>query len=46
MGSIILATGFELYDPHALPQYGYGIYENVITNLQFERLASPSGPTR
>jgi heterodisulfide reductase subunit A len=46
VGSIIIATGFDLYDPHALPQYGYGINENVITNLQFERLASPSGPTR
>jgi heterodisulfide reductase subunit A len=46
VGSIIIATGFDLYDPHALPQYGYGVYENVITNLQFERLASPSGPTQ
>jgi heterodisulfide reductase subunit A len=46
VGAIILATGFDLYDPLALPQYGYGVYENVITNLQFERLASPSGPTR
>ena len=46
VGSIILATGYDLYDPHLLPQYGYGLYENVITNLQFERLASPSGPTR
>ena len=46
VGSIILATGYDLFDPHLLPQYGYGIYENVITNLQFERLASPSGPTQ
>jgi heterodisulfide reductase subunit A len=46
VGSIILATGYDLYDPHLLPQYGYGTNENVITNLQFERLASPSGPTR
>jgi heterodisulfide reductase subunit A len=46
VGSIIIATGYDLYDPRALPQYGYGVYENVITNLQFERLASPSGPTR
>ncbi|MGQ9636187.1 MAG: 4Fe-4S binding protein [Thermodesulfobacteriota bacterium] len=46
VGSIILATGYDLFDPHLLPQYGYGIYENVLTNLQFERLASPSGPTR
>jgi len=46
VGSIILATGYDLYDPHLLPQYGYGTNENVLTNLQFERLASPSGPTQ
>jgi heterodisulfide reductase subunit A len=46
VGSIIMATGYDLFDPHLLPQYGYGLYQNVITNLQFERLASPSGPTR
>ncbi len=46
VGSIIIATGYDLFDPHLLPQYGYGDYENVMTNLQFERLASPSGPTR
>jgi heterodisulfide reductase subunit A len=46
VGSIIIATGYDLFDPHLLPQYGYGVYENVITNLQFERLASPSGPTQ
>jgi heterodisulfide reductase subunit A len=46
VGAIILATGYELFDPHLLPQYGYGVYENVLTNLQFERLLSPSGPTR
>jgi len=45
-GAIIIATGYDPFDPHLLPQYGYGIYENVITNLQFERLASPSGPTK
>ena len=46
VGSIIIATGYDLFDPHLLPQYGYGVNENVITNLQFERLASPSGPTQ
>ena len=46
VGSIIIATGYDLFDPHRLPQYGYGLYENVITDLQFERLSSPSGPTR
>ncbi len=46
LGSILIATGYDPFDPHLLPQYGYGIYEDVITNLQFERLASPSGPTQ
>ncbi len=46
VGSMILATGYDLFDPYQLSQYGYGIYENVITNLQFERLSSPSGPTK
>jgi heterodisulfide reductase subunit A len=45
-GAIILATGYDIFDPYRLPQYGYGVYENVITNLQFERMASPSGPNK
>jgi len=46
VGSIVIATGYDLFDPRLLPQYGYGVYENIFTNLQFERMASPSGPTR
>ena len=46
VGSIVVATGYDPFDPHLLPQYGYGVYENIITGLQFERLSSPSGPTR
>ncbi len=46
VGAIILATGYDPFDPYLLPQYGYGVYDNVITGLQFERLSSPSGPTR
>jgi heterodisulfide reductase subunit A2 len=45
-GTIILATGYDLFNPRLLAQYGYGVYDNVITNLQFERLSSPSGPTK
>ena len=44
-GAIILATGFELYDMSALPQYGYGVYDDVLDGLQFERLCNASGPT-
>jgi heterodisulfide reductase subunit A len=46
VGSIILTTGYDVFDPRLLAQYGYGVYDNVITNLQFERLSSPSGPTK
>ncbi|MFQ5887259.1 MAG: FAD-dependent oxidoreductase [Candidatus Hydrothermarchaeales archaeon] len=45
VGSIIFATGFKLDDPSKKSEYGYGVYENVITSLQIERLLSPSGPT-
>ncbi len=45
VGSIIVATGFDPFDPKKKPEFGYGQYDNVITGLQFERLASASGPT-
>ncbi|KPJ72887.1 hypothetical protein AMJ52_04775 [candidate division TA06 bacterium DG_78] len=45
VGAIIVATGFDLYDPEKLKEYGYGAIPDVITSLQFERLLSASGPT-
>jgi len=46
VGSIIVATGFELLEPLELrKEYGYGKYPNVLTALQYERLLSASGPT-
>ncbi|MHA2429552.1 MAG: 4Fe-4S binding protein [Promethearchaeota archaeon] len=45
VGTIILATGWDPYDPTQLKQYGYGRYPNVITGLQMERLLSSFGPT-
>jgi heterodisulfide reductase subunit A len=45
VGTIVVATGFDLFDPLKKPEYGYGKYENVITGLEFERLVSASGPT-
>jgi heterodisulfide reductase subunit A2 len=44
-GVIMLATGYDLTDHPSLARYGYGIYENVIDGLQFERLSSAAGPT-
>ncbi len=43
--AIVLATGFELFDARKIAQYGYGTYKNVITGLEYERLAHPKGPT-
>ena len=45
VGNIILATGYDLFDAKRIPQYGYGRFENVYTNLEFERLCNASGPT-
>jgi heterodisulfide reductase subunit A len=45
VAAIIVATGFDPFDARLKPEYGYGVYENVITGLQFERLSSASGPT-
>ncbi|UCH88596.1 MAG: CoB--CoM heterodisulfide reductase iron-sulfur subunit A family protein [Thermoplasmata archaeon] len=43
--SVIIAPGFKITDPAKLANYGYGIFPNVITSLEFERLLSASGPT-
>ncbi len=45
VGSIIVATGYDQMDPAPLSMYGYGVYPNVITGLEFERLVSAAGPT-
>jgi heterodisulfide reductase subunit A len=45
VGAIVVATGYEPFDPRLKPEFAYGIYENVITSLEFEQLSSPSGPS-
>ena len=45
VGAIIVATGYDLFDARKKEEYGYGIYDNVITGLALERLLSASGPT-
>ncbi|UCD18340.1 MAG: CoB--CoM heterodisulfide reductase iron-sulfur subunit A family protein [Candidatus Zixiibacteriota bacterium] len=46
IGSVIVATGFDVYDTSALPSYGYGLYDNVLTNMELERVLNATGPTR
>lgn len=54
VGAIIVATGYKLYKIDKKPddspikgygEYGYGKYKDVVDGLQFERIASASGPT-
>jgi len=44
VGAIILAPGFEEFDPHLKSEYGYGRYSNVVSSIEFERILSASGP--
>lgn len=45
VGTILVATGFDIYIPYDDSRYGYGRYDNVITALEFERLILAAGPT-
>lgn len=45
VGAIVVATGFDPFDATRKPEFGYGSYPNVLSGLEFERLASASGPT-
>lgn len=45
VGSIVLATGFDAFDPTPIREYGFGRYDNVYTALQFERMNNAVGPT-
>jgi len=45
VGSIIIATGYDIIDPTPMKQFGYGKYPNVFTSLEFERLSNATGPT-
>jgi heterodisulfide reductase subunit A len=44
-GAIVIASGYDVFDPSVIPEYGYGRIDNVVTALEFERLLSASGPT-
>jgi heterodisulfide reductase subunit A len=43
--SIVLAPGFDLYDPTEKAEFGYGRLEGVCTGMEFERICSVTGPT-
>ena len=45
VGAVVLATGFDAYDPGEKSEYGYRRYPNVLSALEYERMLSASGPT-
>jgi len=45
VGAVVVATGFDEYDPRGLTNYGYARMENVLTGLEFERILNASGPS-
>ena len=42
VGTIIVATGWDLYQG---PDYGYGTFDNVVNQIELERILAPNGPT-
>ncbi|MDF1515977.1 MAG: CoB--CoM heterodisulfide reductase iron-sulfur subunit A family protein, partial [Anaerolineae bacterium] len=45
VGTIIVATGYETWDASVIEEYGFGIYPNVTTMMEIERLHCAGGPT-
>ncbi len=46
VGAVILSPGFTPFDARLKGEYGYGLYDNVLTSIQFERMISPAGYTQ
>lgn len=46
VGTIVVATGLEPYDPRKMDEYGYTRFDNILTSLEFERLMNAGGPTK
>lgn len=42
--SVVIATGFKLFDPTLIPRYGFGQFKNVVTAMQMERQLVPTRP--
>jgi heterodisulfide reductase subunit A len=45
IGAIVVATGYNHFDPSVMPEYGYGRFPNVVTAMEVERLGNSAGPT-
>ncbi len=45
VGAVVVATGYDVFDPARIPEYRYTTLDNVVTAMEFERFLSASGPT-
>jgi len=45
IGAVVVATGYDLWDPKPYEEYGVGRYKDIVTSLEFERMVSANGPT-
>ena len=46
VGSIVVATGFDMFDAKRLSAFAYGQSPNILDGIQFERMSSATGPTK
>ncbi len=46
VGTIIVATGFDIFDAALKEEYGYGLFPNVVNIAEIERMLSSAGPTQ
>ncbi len=44
--SVIVSTGFRLFDARSIPEYGYGTHPDILNSMEFERLINAAGPTQ
>jgi len=45
VGAVVVATGYDVWDPTSSTEYGYGKYPNVFTAMEYERIINAAGPT-
>jgi heterodisulfide reductase subunit A len=45
IGAVIVATGFDDFDPTPMKQFGYGRYPNILTGVEFEKMNNAGSPT-
>ncbi|MCK4976061.1 MAG: CoB--CoM heterodisulfide reductase iron-sulfur subunit A family protein [Anaerolineales bacterium] len=45
VGAIIVAIGYDMFDPRQMAEYGYGSHPDILTAMEFERLVNSAGPT-